>query len=62
MPITYEWLCDMMRCRTRVAIAKDDKVYRGLINGILPESGSGRDWLITLSDNGEKTTVYIRTA
>ena len=61
MPLTYDWLCDMMRSRTRVAISKAGKIYRGLINGISPESGSGKDWMVTLNDNGVNTTIYVRT-
>ena len=62
MPMTYDWLCNMMRCRTRVSIAKNGKIYRGLINGISPESGSGNDWLVTLHNEGVNTTIYVRTA
>lgn len=61
MFLTYDWLCDRMRDRTRVAITKGGKVYRGLINGISPESGSGKDWMVTLNDNGTNTTIYVRT-
>jgi len=62
MPMTYDWLCDMMRCRTRVTITKGGKIYRGLINGIFPESGSGKDWMVTLHNEGVNTTIYVRTA
>lgn len=59
---TYEWLCDMMRDRIRVSITKGDKTYRGLVNGIYPESGSGNDWMVTLHNEGKNTTIYVRTA
>ena len=62
MSMTYEWLCHIMRSRTIVAITKKGKIYRGLINGISPESGSGKDWLVTLHNEGVNTTVYVRTA
>ena len=62
MYLSYSWLCDMMQSRARVAITKDGKIYRGLINGVFPESGSGKDWMVMLNDNGSTIQLYIRTA
>lgn len=62
MYLTYQFLCEAMRDRTRIIITKGTKRYRGLVNGIYPESGSGKDWIVTLHNEGENTTVYVRTA
>lgn len=66
MPVySYTWLCEKMADRGRVAIhtliGGQKITLRGLINGIRPESGSGRDWLVTIHDNGTNAEVYIRT-
>jgi hypothetical protein len=52
---SYTWLCEKMADRGRVAI-------RTFINGIRPEDGSGRCWLVTIHDNGTNAEVFIRTA
>ena len=62
MRVTYAWLCDMMHSRTKIVIIKGDRIYRGLVNGISPESGSGKDWMVTLHNEGSNTTIYVRTA
>ena len=63
---SYSWLCDKMQDRGRVAIRYnlngDTATIRGIINGIRPEDGSGRHWLVTVYDNGTKVEVYVRTA
>ena len=63
---SYSWLCDKMADRGRVAIRYnlngDTATIRGIINGIRPEDGSGRHWLVTISDNGTNAEVYVRTA
>lgn len=63
---SYTWLCEKMADRGRVVvrafIGGQEIIVRGIINGIRPESGSGRDWLVTIHDNGTNAEVYIRTA
>lgn len=62
---SYDWLCQKMMDRGRVAIVMHDPagaVIRGIINGIRPEDGSGRRWLVTISDNGVTNEIYVRTA
>lgn len=63
---SYTWLCEKMADRGRVAIRTfingNEIILRGLINGIRPEDGSGRCWLVTINDNGTNAEVFIRTA
>ena len=62
---SYEWLCQKMQDRGRVAIIlhhPEGSYIRGIINGIRPEDGSGRHWLVTIHDNGVTNEVYVRTA
>ena len=61
---SYDWLCQKMKDRGRVAIVLHHPAgatIRGLINGIRPEDGSGRHWLVTVNDNLVNTEVYVRT-
>lgn len=66
---SYEWLCKKMQDRGRVAIVLHNPAgatIRGIINGIRPEDGSGRHWLVTICDNAASppvhNEVYVRTA
>lgn len=63
---SYTWLCEKMADRGRVAIRTfingNEIILRGIINGIRPEDGSGRCWLVTIHDNGTNAEVFIRTA
>ena len=63
---SYEYLCDAMRFRNRVSIKTviggHTLTLSGLVNGIRPEDGSGRNWLVTIHDNGTNAEVFIRTA
>jgi hypothetical protein len=63
---SYTWLCEKMADRGRVAIRTfingNEIILRGLINGIRPEDGSGRNWLVTIHDNDTNAEVFIRTA
>jgi hypothetical protein len=65
---SFEWLCQKMQDRGRVAIVLHDPqgaIIRGIINGIRPEDGSGRHWLVTIFDSsvtpGVTNEVYVRT-
>ena len=53
-----------MRDRGRVAIRyslnRGTATIYGIINGIRPEDGSGRHWLVTIYDNGNSSEVYVR--
>jgi hypothetical protein len=55
-------MADRGRVVVRAFIGGQEIIVRGIINGIRPESGSGRDWLVTIHDNGTNAEVYIRTA
>jgi len=58
---SFSWLCDNMQQRNRVVIRlHDGNMIRGLINGIRPEDGSGRHWLVTMYDNNTYNEVYVR--
>lgn len=60
---SYTWLCEKMADRSRVLLtAWNGNSHTGLINGIRPEDGSGRCWLVTLTENGKSETVFVRTA
>ena len=66
---SYDWLCQKMKDRGRVAIVVHNPrgaTIRGIINGIRPEDGSGNHWLVTVCDSVGSSTVtnevYVRTA
>lgn len=60
---SYAWLCEKMADRSRVFLTSwNGNSHTGLINGIRPEDGSGRCWLVTLTENGKNETVFVRTA
>lgn len=61
---SYDWLCEKMQDRRRVAIRSrvDNTTYYGIINGIKPEDGSGNNWLVTISENLVDNTIYVKTA
>jgi hypothetical protein len=55
-------MADRGRVAIRTFINGNEVILRGLINGIRPEDGSGRCWLVTIHDNGTNAEVFIRTA
>ena len=60
----YHWLCQKMKDRERVCIrcnvnGNSVQLY-GIINGLRPEDGSGRHWLVTIYDNGNSSEGYVR--
>lgn len=58
----YTWLCNMMQLRKRVRIVgRTGHTFEGLINGIRPEDGSGKNWLITISNNLKDSTVFVKS-
>lgn len=64
---SYAWLCEKMKDRVRVAIVLHNPagaIIRGFINGIRPEDGSGRHWLVTICDDAvsppKYDEVYVR--
>ena len=63
---SYSWLCEKMQDRGRVAIRYSlnggTATIYGVINGIRPDDGSGRHWLVTINDNCTNAEVYVRTA
>ena len=54
---SFQWLCGVMRRRVEVEICSGGRVYRGIINGIRAEDGSGTRWLVRLHTGDE---VYVR--
>ncbi len=60
---SYDWLCAKMADRGLVELKiHDGTSVRGMINGIRPEDGSGRNWLVTLSYKLKNQEVFVRTA
>lgn len=59
---SFSWLCDNMQQRNRVVIRlHNGNTVRGLINGLRPEDGSGRHWLVTIcDDNNNYNEHYVR--
>lgn len=58
----YNWLCNAMRLRKRVMlVGRTGHTFKGMINCIRPEDGSGNNWLITLSDKLKDSTVFVKT-
>lgn len=61
-PKTFTELCNAMQTRAVVTI----NGYVGIVNGIVPEDGSGRCWLVTISlketdDQGQsEMTAFFR--
>jgi hypothetical protein len=55
---SYSWLCEIMANR-KVVTVND---VRGMINGIRPEDGSGRNWLVTICRENLKGNkeVFVR--
>jgi hypothetical protein len=55
---SYSWLCEMMAKRKTVTVGE----FKGLINGIRPEDGSGRNWLVTVCRENLKGNkeVFVR--
>ena len=61
MPVySYHWLCQKMQNRERVCIRYNLGQIYGIVNGMRPEDGSGRHWLVTICDNGNSSEVYVR--
>lgn len=57
----YNWICSMMRLRKRVSIVgRTGNTFEGLINGIMPEDGSGNNWLLTISNDCKTSTVFVK--
>lgn len=57
----YNWLCNMMQMRKVVEIVGPNGIsYRGVINGIMPEDGSGNNWLLTISNDCKTSTVFVK--
>ena len=61
----YHWLCQKMKDRGSVCIrcnvnGNSVQLY-GIINGLRPEDGSGRHWLVTIcDDNNNYNEHYVR--
>lgn len=59
----YKWLCRMMQERKRVSLVLRNPAgvtIMGTINGIRPEDGSGKSWLVTVCDGTVYNEVYVR--
>jgi hypothetical protein len=48
---SYHWLCEKMKDRQRVCLRYNLGQIYGVINGMRPEDGSGRHWLVTIVDS-----------
>jgi hypothetical protein len=61
---SYIDLCAKMKSRERVTIVdrSTGKKITGMVNGIAPESGDGKQWIVTLcTENNENVDVYVKT-
>jgi len=59
----YNWLCNMMQERKVVAIVgPDGNTYKGVINGIKPEDGSGNKWIVTIYSKLISNRVFVRAS
>lgn len=57
----YNWLCNMMQMRKVVEIVGPNGIsYRGVINGIKPEDGSGKNWIVTIYSKLISNKVFVR--
>lgn len=58
---TFAWLCKMMQERELVSLVSGNEFYRGTINGIAVEDGSGKNWLVTIALNGGGVkTIFVK--
>lgn len=54
---SFGWLCDMMKAKNCIQLMDHvGNIKSGLITGIMPESGSGKDWLVKIGNE----TVYVK--
>lgn len=59
----FQWLCRMMQQRKRVHLhTNSGRVVDGLINGIQPEDGSGKNWLVTVCNDLTNATVFLKAS
>lgn len=57
----FHWLAIAMKNRTPVAIISNKRIYKGIINGMAVEDGSGNNWLVTMSlSGGETKTIFVK--
>lgn len=58
---SFAWLCDSMRDRNIVRLLDScGNVRCGVIVGITPESGGGKDWLVKMNENNAVYTHYVK--
>ena len=64
----YKYLTAAMKTREQITISTfiggQPIKLRGLVNGIRPEDGSGRNWLIVINntETGMSTEVFVKTS
>jgi hypothetical protein len=60
----FEELCAAMKSRKKLTLesAATKETVTGLINGIRPESGDGKQWLVTVCpDDNKEVEIYLKT-
>lgn len=58
---SFHWLALAMKDRTPVGIISNKRIYKGIINGMAVEDGSGNNWLVTMSlSDGETKTIFVK--
>lgn len=62
----FVWLCRMMQDRKRVRLVapghKGYENFEGVINGIRPEDGGGKNWLVTICGDRVSKEIFIKAA
>jgi hypothetical protein len=61
---SFGWLVEAMRTRKEIILVNHDcKPIKGLVNGIRPEDGSGKNWLVTICSVGsEAKEVFVHAS
>lgn len=61
---SFGWLVEAMRTRKEIILVNHDcKPIKGLVNGIRPEDGSGKNWLVTICSVGtDAKEVFVQAS
>jgi len=58
---SFSWLALAMKNRIHVAILSNKTIYKGIINGMAVEDGSGNNWLVTMNlCDGQTKTIFVK--
>lgn len=61
---SLNWIVESMRTRREIILVNHDcKPIKGLVNGIRPEDGSGKNWLVTICSVGQPSKeVFVHAS